>query len=317
MKKEYHYTIARTDRICLVSFVIVLLAWEMVKGVFPKANSTYEYVPKESEAYVDYKQNSKKYNNYNYSKNYKSYSKNYPDKNRRKDFPKRNSDQSFSDLTPPDHPLPIMEASFDELLSMGFSNKVANNIQKYISSGGILSKADDLMRIYGMDSSQLNKVSPFIIYSPPAIREKQAMTNNSKSLKLKKQIDLNTATEEDLVTLDGIGNVLAARILKFRESIGGFIHPDQLKECYGISPEVFDQLKPQITASGSPKMIAINKADLTKIKHPYLSYKMIRLINAYKAQHGLFTDASELRKVYPADSTWFDKVLPYISFENE
>lgn len=47
MKKEYHYTIARTDRICLVSFVILLLGWELIKGLFPGGDKSYAYIQKE------------------------------------------------------------------------------------------------------------------------------------------------------------------------------------------------------------------------------------------------------------------------------
>jgi hypothetical protein len=36
MKHEYHFTITRTDRICLVVFVILLLGWELIKPVLPK-----------------------------------------------------------------------------------------------------------------------------------------------------------------------------------------------------------------------------------------------------------------------------------------
>ena len=45
MKKEYHYTISRTDRIYLVTFVVVLLAWELVKGLFPGGDGHYDFIP--------------------------------------------------------------------------------------------------------------------------------------------------------------------------------------------------------------------------------------------------------------------------------
>ena len=47
MKKEYHYTISRTDRIYLVAFVMALLMWELVKEFFPGQQESYTYVAKE------------------------------------------------------------------------------------------------------------------------------------------------------------------------------------------------------------------------------------------------------------------------------
>lgn len=306
MKKEYHYTISRTDRICLVSFVIFLLSWELIKGLFPGDSNDYQYVAKPKETYVDYKSNYKKNN---YPKKYapKKYSNKYDHRySEKKSFPKS---------TPPGQPLSIMSASINELTSMGFSAKVAFNIHKYISSGGILSTPADLMKIYGMDSLQLMKASPYIIYAPQKSMAKDFFKKDLRPASKHEIIDLNIATVAELESLNGIGNVLAERIIKFRESMGGFIHPDQLKDCYGITPEFFDQLKPQLQVSGAHKKIEVNKSDVTTVSHPYLSKKMARLIKAYQDQHGPLTSESELKKVYPADSNWFNKILPYLSFE--
>src|SRR5688572_31775382 len=130
MKKEYHYTISRTDRIYLVSFVVILLSWELVKGVIPGTEKPYNYIPAES--------NSKKEDNAirNYNDNrYKSgKSKKY-----KQHFDYKSEWGDSKKLTPPSHPIIISEASIEELTSTGLSRKVAYNIQKYIKSGGTIS----------------------------------------------------------------------------------------------------------------------------------------------------------------------------------
>ena len=52
-----------------------------------------------------------------------------------------------------------------------------------------------------------------------------------------KTIDINTATEEELIELKGIGETLAKRIVKYRDKIGGFYSVEQLNEVYGIKTE--------------------------------------------------------------------------------
>ncbi len=47
-------------------------------------------------------------------------------------------------------------------------------------------------------------------------------------------LELNTATVEELTELPGIGDVIAARIVAYRDQIGGFINRDQLLEVEGI-----------------------------------------------------------------------------------
>ena len=168
-----------------------------------------------------------------------------------------------------------------------------------------------------MDTMQLDKAKSFIIYAPI---DQGRWAKDQGKLEVNKEIgkvtiDLNIASVSDLESLNGIGPVLAERIIKFRDGIGGFLSPAQLMDCYGFPPETFEKIKDQITASGSPRMIFINEVNLDSLSHPYLSKKLTRMIKAYKKQHGVFKNETELRKVYPADSNWCEKILPYISFE--
>lgn len=60
-------------------------------------------------------------------------------------------------------------------------------------------------------------------------------------------VNINTATAEELQTLPGIGEVLAARIIEFRTENGAFRLIDELMDVRGIGEAVFDGLKDQIT----------------------------------------------------------------------
>ena len=60
-------------------------------------------------------------------------------------------------------------------------------------------------------------------------------------------LDLNTATAEELCALPGVGEVLAQRILEYRELAGGFAVAEQLLEVEGIGDAKFAQLREHIT----------------------------------------------------------------------
>lgn len=61
-------------------------------------------------------------------------------------------------------------------------------------------------------------------------------------------IDLNTADATTLETLPGVGPVMAANIISWRDQNGTFTSVEQLQEVTGIGPARFAQLSPLVTA---------------------------------------------------------------------
>ncbi len=60
-------------------------------------------------------------------------------------------------------------------------------------------------------------------------------------------IDLNTATEEELMTLPNIGEKRAKAIIKYREDIGGFESVYQLEAISGIGEKILEDILPYLT----------------------------------------------------------------------
>ena len=61
-------------------------------------------------------------------------------------------------------------------------------------------------------------------------------------------IDLNSADEQTLAELPGIGPTLAERIVEFRTLNGPFASVDGLADVAGITPQRLDALTPLLTA---------------------------------------------------------------------
>ena len=60
-------------------------------------------------------------------------------------------------------------------------------------------------------------------------------------------VNLNRATEAELMTLSGIGESKAKEIIRYRESRGGFQKPEDLMNIPGIKEGVFHKIRDQIT----------------------------------------------------------------------
>ena len=59
-------------------------------------------------------------------------------------------------------------------------------------------------------------------------------------------VSLNTATPEQLDSLEGVGPATAQKILEFRKQHGGFRSVDDLKQITGIGPKKFAALKDKV-----------------------------------------------------------------------
>lgn len=65
---------------------------------------------------------------------------------------------------------------------------------------------------------------------------------------IEKKIDINRASIDDLIALNGIGPVLAESIVSYRRSIGHFNSIDEIKNVRGIGDSVFNKIKDRISA---------------------------------------------------------------------
>ncbi len=68
----------------------------------------------------------------------------------------------------------------------------------------------------------------------------------SNIISLNRIININTAYQADLMLLPGIGEVMADRIIEYREKNNGFKKIDELQKVKGIGEKKFAKIKPLI-----------------------------------------------------------------------
>jgi DNA uptake protein ComE-like DNA-binding protein len=187
----------------------------------------------------------------------------------------------------------------DRLLSFRKENKYVNSSKEF-------------QNVTKVSDSLLNAIAPYFKF-PDWVNKKKEFKeykNYSNQAFAKKErivlIDINQATQEDLVKIYGIGEAISLRILKQKESLGGFVSMEQMKDVWGLSPEVVENLNAHFKVSVLPnfKKIDINNASLKELSQfSYFRYALAKEIVTYRSMKGNIKNIEDLIKIkgFPVD----------------
>lgn len=223
---------------------------------------------------------------------------------------------------------------------MGFSSFVVVNWIKYLEAGGHFNTLSDIGKVYGIDSIALQQMKPFIDFSsdakssPPGTKTSsfikkdwQDQHHESEDSKSGKPviytenaftvIDINAATSEELQKIHGIGEVFSDRIVAFRKLLGGFYTVEQISEVFGISKELFEDIRSNLKVNKGPfRKLRINNASLRELKaHPYINFYQARDIIECRKKRGEIENPEVLKELPSFDDGNLEKILPYFSFK--
>lgn len=202
------------------------------------------------------------------------------------------------------------------LVMLGFLPKTARSIVSYRNKGGRFKTANDLYKIYNVDSGLIAKLIPYVeISNNENNYEQQTQTPyKPKQVNAFVPVEINTADSLALVKLYGVGPYMASKIITYRNRSGGFFSLQQLTEVYGIDESLLDELQGKIYVDASHvRYININTVSYDELKqHPYLRYKMANAIVNYRKQHGSFKQVEDLKQVLLLPDSTYNKLLPYI-----
>ncbi|MGB1242340.1 MAG: helix-hairpin-helix domain-containing protein [Chitinophagales bacterium] len=265
------------------------------------------------------------------SRKKKSYKqKDFEGKKDEKHFKKKKFEESEIPIEVKLFPFDPNKVTYDEGRQLGLSNKAAKALVNFVKKGMVFRKKEDFKKVYGVTESDYQRLQNFIHIESKeaAIADEKGEEGTSKSERQRPEtfrkfeekdpisVDINTATAEDWKQLKGIGNSFSSRIIKYRDLLGGFTNPLQLKEVYGLDAilyvEIQDFLKNE--SPESIKTININLADeLALKKHPYIDAKLAKSIVKRRIRKGDYQSIEDIQKIGGVDSALFQKLSPYLN----
>ncbi len=147
-------------------------------------------------------------------------------------------------------------------IHLGIPLKQVKTLMHYREKGGRFYKKEDLLKLYGLDPLIAHQLIPFIELTsseskwgsnPYRDKGNNFKSNYSYSYKYKMNngsaswtIDINEADASEWNDKTKLPMNIVHQIINYKNHLGGFTHPLQLKKVYGLADTTFQNLRPHL-----------------------------------------------------------------------
>lgn len=203
---------------------------------------------------------------------------------------------------------------------LGMSVEELDRLFAFRKQNKYVNSAKEFQSVTGVSDSLLAVISPYFKF-PDWVNQPQKeyvkFENKISDVKPKTKIDINLATQEDLIKVYGIGPALSERILKQREVLGGFASMEQLDFVWGLNPDVIENVNKSfvVVSTSGIKKIKINDLSIKELsKFPYFNYTIAKEIVTYRSMKGDIQNIEDLTKIngFPIEKLKF--IALYLEF---
>lgn len=201
---------------------------------------------------------------------------------------------------------------------LGIRERTALTILRFRNKGGRFRRAEDLRKIWGLTAADADRLIPYVRIPDreyPGTAEVKA-ERLSRVRPMPDRVSINEATVEDWQALPGIGEVLANRIVRYRDKLGGFTSVEQVGKTYGIRDSVFNRILPLLHLDAvAPAAVGL---DLNTVSARQLSGQtgipeaIAKTIVVYRKQYGPFRSVIELKKIVVLSDSLFRLIEPHV-----
>ncbi|WP_296148630.1 helix-hairpin-helix domain-containing protein [uncultured Flavobacterium sp.] len=206
---------------------------------------------------------------------------------------------------------------------LGMSTAEIDRLLEFRKTNQYVNSAEEFQDLTKVSDSLLAVISPYFKF-PDWVKNKKKYKpfekfENQPYAKKEKItiIDINVASQEELIKVYGIGAGLSERILKQKEILGGFVSMEQMNDVWGLSPEVVDKLKERFKVGAIPnvKKIKINDVSAKELSQfPYFRYPLSKEIVTYRSMNNGIKNSEDLIKIkgFPVEKVQvIEKYLEY------
>ncbi|HSW66964.1 MAG TPA: helix-hairpin-helix domain-containing protein [Bacteroidales bacterium] len=204
---------------------------------------------------------------------------------------------------------------------LGLSLRQIGNIERYLAAGGRFRVRNDFGKLFTITEEEFALLKPFILL-PESLAEPER-DKPSEQIKIPEPVtpillDINKADSAELTKLKGIGPVFARRIIRYRNQLGGFHHPSQLLEVFGLDSARLTQFAHSLIFDETTlQKVNVNSASIEELrKHPYIDHYLAKSIIDQRIRLGKFSNPEQLKGLPLMHRSLYEKLTPYLNFSN-
>ncbi len=203
----------------------------------------------------------------------------------------------------------------EDWISLGLSEKQADALLRFAKRG--LKSNEDLKKIYVLPEELYLLIKDSLFY--PEIEnsfdKKEHIQKNEKTNFV--AVEINSANQETLETIPGIGPFFAKNIIQRRNELGGFNSKQQLLEIWKFDQEKLNEINDFVIIDKTKIVkININLANVDELKkHPYISYKVANSIVKMRERKGEYKEMNEIKESMLINEELYSKLLPYLKLK--
>ncbi len=183
---------------------------------------------------------------------------------------------------------------------LGMSVEEIDRLHRYRAQGNFVNSAKEFQQVTKISDSLLQKLQPYFKFPDWVENKTKEIVVYNKTENAIVVKDINKATQADLMKINGIGEVLAQRILSERDKYNGFVSIEQVKFVYGINTEVANKIAKYFAVKQMPKIEKINinqcqKAQLLQV--PYITPSLATQILIYRSKKEEKLTINDLKEI--------------------
>ena len=202
---------------------------------------------------------------------------------------------------------------------LGMSIEEIDRLLVYRKQNKFINSASHFQKVTKISDSLLHEISRYFKFPDWVVNQNIRKKNATVIIRLNNipisTSNINSATIQDIQTVNGVNEFLAERIITYRKRIKGFTYKSQLLEVWKLEEKIAANIFSVFSIQEKPviEKMNVNTASFKEVLSiPYINYDLCKKIFEFKDEVAELQSIEELKNIegFPVDK--YDRIVLYL-----